>query len=237
MFDQAERIFEAPLQYRNFISGEFTDALEGGVISRESPAHGRMVSQYPASTRADAEAVLAALGAPARLQIDRQVPGWFHPGRSGRLTLGPKRSLAAFGEVHPRVLRAQGIKGAAVAFSVELAAIPEPRKSEATRPALSISDLQAVERDYAFVLDARTEAQAVVQAAQGADKALIESVRVFDEFAGPKAEAQMGAGRKSLAITVRLQPQARTLTEDEIEAVSARIVEKVAKATGGSLRR
>jgi phenylalanyl-tRNA synthetase beta chain len=51
------------------------------------------------------------------------------------------------------------------------------------------------------------EAQAVVQAAQGADKALIESVRVFDEFAGPKAEAQMGAGRKSLAISVRLQPR------------------------------
>jgi phenylalanyl-tRNA synthetase beta chain len=176
------------------------------------------------------------LGAPARLQIDRGVPGWFHPGRAGRLTLGPKRALASFGELHPRVLRAHGIKGAAVAFTIELEAIPEPRRAEATRPALAISDLQAVDRDFAFVLDATCEAQAVVQAAQGADKALIESVRVFDEFAGPKAEAQMGAGRKSLAITVRLQPVDRTLTEDEIEAVSAKIVEKVGKATGGTLR-
>jgi phenylalanyl-tRNA synthetase beta chain len=86
------------------------------------------------------------------------------------------------------------------------------------------------------VLDAGVEAQAVLTAAQGADKALIESVGVFDEFAGPRAEAQMGAGRKSLAITVRLQPRERTLTEAEIEAVSAKVVEKVAQATGGVLR-
>ncbi|WP_209424458.1 phenylalanine--tRNA ligase subunit beta [Pararhodobacter sp. SW119] len=211
-----------------------TGLLVGHAGPRDPHGSRRAVDAFDA--RADAEAVLAALGAPARVQIDRQVAGWFHPGRAGRLTLGPKRGLAAFGEVHPRVLRSHGIKGAAVAFTVELAAIPEPRKSEATRPALAISDLQAVERDFAFVLDARIEAQVVAQAAQGADKALIESVRVFDEFAGPKAEAQMGAGRKSLAISVRLQPMERTLTEEEIEAVSAKIVEKVAKATGGSLR-
>ena len=75
-----------------------------------------------------------------------------------------------------------------------------------------------------------------VTAAQGADKALIASVRVFDQFAGDKAEAQMGAGKKSIALTVRLQPQAKTLTDAEIEAVSARIVDKVSKATGGTLR-
>ncbi|MFZ8941461.1 MAG: hypothetical protein ACO2ZK_05605, partial [Gemmobacter sp.] len=101
---------------------------------------------------------------------------------------------------------------------------------------LALHDLQAVERDFAFVLDARTEAQAVVQAALGADKALIEGVRVFDEFAGPAAEAQLGAGRKSLAISVRLQPTGATLTEADIEAVGRRIVEKVGKATGGVLR-
>jgi phenylalanyl-tRNA synthetase beta chain len=211
-----------------------TGLLVGHAGPRDPHGSRRAVDAFDA--KADAEAVLFALGAPARLQADRQVAGWFHPGRAGRLTLGPKRALATFGELHPRVLRGHGIKGAAVAFTVELAAIPEPRRAGATRPALAISDLQAVERDFAFVLDARTEAQAVVQAAQGADKALIESVRVFDEFAGPKAEVQMGEGRKSLAITVRLQPKDRTLTEDEIEAVSARIVEKVARATGGSLR-
>ena len=100
-----------------------------------------------------------------------------------------------------------------------------------------MSDLQAVERDFAFVLDKGVEAGAVVTAAQGGDKSLIASVRVFDEFGGERAEAQMGAGKKSLAISVRLQPTHRTLTDDEIEAVARRIIDKVEKATGGQLRR
>ena len=86
------------------------------------------------------------------------------------------------------------------------------------------------------MLDARVEAEAVLKAARSADKALIADVSVFDVFAGARAEAQMGAGRKSLAIAVRLQPTVATLTEAEIEAVSARVVAAVEKATGGSLR-
>ena len=99
------------------------------------------------------------------------------------------------------------------------------------------SDLQPVERDFAFVVDQTVEALVLVNAAQGADKTLIESVRVFDQFVGERAEAQMGAGKKSVALTVRLQPSDQTLTEAGIEAVSARIVEKVMKASGGVLRR
>jgi phenylalanyl-tRNA synthetase beta chain len=182
--------------------------------------------------RADAEAVLAALGAPARFQFPRGAKGWWHPGRSSRITLGPKIVLAAFGELHPRVLRAMDVKGPAVGFSVHLQAIPEPKNTSATRPALQISDLQAVERDFAFILDADVEAINVLNAAQGADKALIEDVRVFDEFIG----GSLGAGKKSLAITVRIQPTDKTLTDEEIERVGRAVVEKVAKATGGVLR-
>jgi phenylalanyl-tRNA synthetase beta chain len=104
------------------------------------------------------------------------------------------------------------------------------------RPALILSDLQAVERDFAFVVDTGVEALTAVNAALGADKVLIETVRIFDQFTGDKAEAQMGPGKKSIALTVRLQPRDKTLTEAEIEAVAARIVEKVSKATGGTLR-
>lgn len=211
-----------------------TALLVGAAGPRDPHGSRRAVDLYDA--KADAEAVLAALGAPARMQADRAVAPWFHPGRAGRLTLGPKTVLATFGEVHPRILRAYGIKGAAVALTLHPDAVPMPRNASSTRPALVLGGLQAVERDFAFVLDERVEALAVVNAAQGADKALIESVRVFDEFAGDKAEAQMGAGKKSLAITVRLQPQGKTLTEDEIEAVGARIIDKVGKATGGVLR-
>ena len=205
-----------------------------GANGPRDPHHARRpVDLYDA--KADAEAVLAAIGAPARTQSDRAVASWFHPGRAGRLTLG-RNALASFGEVHPRVLKAYGIKGAAVAFTLPVAAAPMPKNATSTRPALVLNDLQSVDRDFAFVLDADVESLAVVNAAQGADKVLIESVRVFDEFTGDKAAVQMGAGKKSLAIAVRLAPQGKTLTEEEIEAVSAKIVDKVAKATGGVLR-
>ncbi len=182
--------------------------------------------------KADVEAVLAALGAPVRTQILRGAENWWHPGRHGRICLGPKKVLAVFGEIHPRVLRDLDIKGPVVGFSVWPDRIPERRRSVSTRAALATRDLQAVERDFSFVVDAGVEAQVVVNAAKAADRELIDEVRVFDEFAGP----DLGQGRKSLAIAVRLQPVQRTLTDEEIEAVSSGIVAKVTKATGGILR-
>ncbi|WP_128514835.1 phenylalanine--tRNA ligase subunit beta [Tabrizicola thermarum] len=207
--------------------------LVGATAPRDPHGSRRMVDVFDA--KADAEAVLSALGAPARVQITRKAAPWWHPGRSGVIGLGPN-TLATFGEIHPRVLQAMDVKGPAVAFTILIANIPAPKVKTPTRPALAISDLQAVERDFAFVVDAKVEALTAVNAAQGADKALIESVRVFDQFTGDKAEAQMGPGKKSIALTVRLQPQDKTLTEAEIEAVSAKIIEKVTKATGGTLR-
>jgi phenylalanyl-tRNA synthetase beta chain len=210
-----------------------TGLLVGAAAPRDPHGSRRPVDVFDA--KADAEAVLAALGAPLRTQISRKAAAWWHPGRSGVIGLGPN-AMATFGELHPRVLQAMEVKGPAVAFTVLVANVPAPKVRTATRPALAISDLQAVERDFAFVVDKGVEALTAVNAAQGADKALIESVRVFDQFTGDKAEAQMGAGKKSIALTVRLQPVTATLTEAEIEAVSARIIEKVTKATGGALR-
>ncbi len=207
--------------------------LVGHTAPRDPHGMRRPVDAFDA--KADAEAVLAALGAPARAQITRKVAGWWHPGRSGAIGLGPT-IIATFGEVHPKVLAALDVKGPAVAFTIMLAALPQSKVKTPTRPALTLSDLQAVERDFAFVIDAGIEALTAVNAAMGADKALIETVRVFDQFIGEKAEAQMGAGKKSIALAVRLQPRDKTLTEAEIEAVSAKIIDKVTKATGGTLR-
>ena len=205
-----------------------------GAHAPRGPHHARRpVDVFDA--KADAEAVLGATGAPARAQIDRKVAPWWHPGRSGAIRLGPNR-LATFGEVHPRILRAMDVKGPAVAFTVEIDTVPQPRARATTRPALQLSDYQAVERDFAFVVDEGVEASAIVNAALGADKALIARVSVFDQFTGDKARAQMGEGKKSVAITARLEPRNKTLTEAEIEAVAAKIVAKVGKATGGTLR-
>ena len=210
-----------------------TGLLVGYSAPRDAYGSRRPVDIFDA--KADAEAVLAALGAPARVQITRKVAGWWHPGRSGAVSLGPN-VMATFGEVHPAVLAQMGVKGPAVAFTIQLASIPFPKVKTPTRPALSISDLQAVERDFAFVVDARMEALVAVNAALGADKALIAGVRLFDQFVGERAEAQMGVGKKSIALTVRLQPTVATLTDAEIEAASAKVIEKVTKATGGTLR-
>ncbi|MEO0357787.1 MAG: phenylalanine--tRNA ligase subunit beta [Pseudomonadota bacterium] len=189
----------------------------------------RSVDLYDA--KADAEAILSALGAPARVQFQRGISDWWHPGRSARMALG-KTSLAAYGELHPRVVEQFDVKGPVVGFAVHLKNIPVPTAKSATRPALKLSDLQAVERDFAFVVPADVEAVTLVNAALGADKALIEDVRVFDEFIG----GSLGEGQKSLAVTVRIQPTDTTLTDKDIEAVADKVVTKVTKATGGTLR-
>lgn len=214
--------------------GEQKTVVTGLLVGRTTPkdVHGasRPVDIYDA--KADAEAVLAAMGAPAKVQILRGAEEWWHPGRHGKICLGPKKVLGVFGEIHPKVLRALDVKGPAMGFTLWPEEIPLPRKADPNRGALHVPDLQAVERDFAFVVDADVEALTLVNAAAGADKALIESVRVFDEFIG----GSLGEGKKSLAITVRMQPSEKTLTEKDIEAVGGRIVEKVEKATGGQLR-
>jgi phenylalanyl-tRNA synthetase beta chain len=182
--------------------------------------------------KADAEAVLSAMGAPAKAQILRGAAGWWHPGRHGMVCLGPKKVLGIFGELHPKVLAAMDVKGPAMAFTLFPAEIPTPKDTSASRGAVTLPEFQSVDRDFAFVVDAEVEAAALANAAQGADKSLIADVRVFDEFIG----GSLGEGKKSIALTVHLQPTDRTLTEDEIDAVAAKVVEKVTKATGGVLR-
>ncbi|PTV95815.1 phenylalanyl-tRNA synthetase beta subunit [Rhodobacter aestuarii] len=208
--------------------------LVGASAPRDPWGSRRAVDVYDA--KADVEAVLSAIGAPARAQINRKVAGWFHPGRSGNIALGPNL-MASFGEVHPKVLREMGVKGPAVAFTLHIAAVPFPKVKTPTRAALKLSDLHAVERDFAFVVDAGVEAITAVNAAYGADKTLIEAVSVFDQFTGAKAEEQMGPGKKSIALSVRLQPRDKTLTDAEIEAVAQKVVDKVTKATGGTQRK
>lgn len=227
-------LFEVGAAFAGGEPGEERTEIAGVLTGRTGPkdVHGasRPVDVFDA--KADLEAALAAVGAPAKVQILRDGPEWFHPGRHGRICLGPKKVLGIFGELHPKVLQALDVKGPAVAFTFWPEEVPLPRSKSASRAALVAPDLQAVERDFAFVLDRDVPALDVVNAASGVDKGLIEEVRVFDEFVG----GSVGEGKKSLAITVRLQPVEATLKEADIEAVSAKIVEKVEKSTGGTLR-
>jgi phenylalanyl-tRNA synthetase beta chain len=184
--------------------------------------------------KADMLAVLeSAMGAPMTAPIKAGAARWYHPGRSGTLALGPK-VLGYFGQLHPLVLAWFGLehdlKGPVVAFEVFLDAIPEPKSKG--RSVFAPSPYPAVERDFAFVVDAKVTADELLKAAKAADRVLIERAELFDVYEGKG----VGEGKKSLAIAVRLQPKDKTLTDVEIEAVAAKIVAAVTKATGGTLR-
>ena len=176
-------------------------------------------------------AIETAMGGAMTAPIKSGAPSWYHPGRSATLALGPK-VLAFFGEVHPRILSVFDLKGPAAAFEIFLDAIPEPKAKAKARAAFSPSPFPAVERDFAFVLDSMIAADDVVKAARGVDRLLVERIDVFDVYEG----TGVPEGKKSLAVSVRLQPKEKTLTDAEIDAVSQKIVAAVAKATGAVLR-
>ncbi|CAO4195717.1 phenylalanine--tRNA ligase subunit beta [Methylorubrum extorquens] len=184
--------------------------------------------------KADALALLAALGVPTGgLQIVAGGPDWLHPGRSGTLQFGPKNVVGHFGELHPRLLKAMDLKGTLVAFEITLDSLPLPRhRPTKAKPALVLPDLQAISRDFAFVVPRDVPAADILKAAQGAERKLITGIEVFDLYEG----AGIPDGSKSVAVAVRLQPSERTLTDAEIEAVSAKIVAEVSKKTGATLR-
>ncbi len=184
--------------------------------------------------KGDLMALLEALGAPVgSLQLTQdQNRDWWHPGRSARLQLGPKTVMAEFGALHPRVLKALDADGPMLAFEIVLDAVPEPRgqKSKA-RGAANLANLMPLTRDFAFVVEDGKAAGDLVRAVTGADKALIAEVRVFDVYRG----AGVPEGMKSVALEVVIQPVEATLTEVEIETLSAKVVAAGAKV-GATLR-
>src|SRR4029077_9957623 len=184
--------------------------------------------------KADALAVLGPAGAPPQaMQVVPGGPGWLHPGRSGTIQIGPQNVLGYFGELHPRALDALDAEGPLMAFEVILERIPEPKaKPTRAKPALELSAFQPVTRDFAFVVERAVKAGDLVRAAQNVDRKLIASVTVFDVYEGKGIEPH----KKSIAIAVTLQPREKTMTDEEIDAVAAKIVAEVSKRTGGVLR-
>jgi phenylalanyl-tRNA synthetase beta chain len=225
-------LFETGPVFSGGEPGEQTLAA-AGLRSGASPRHWAEPSRAPDAmdAKADALAVLSALGMNLEaVQVTADAPAWFHPGRSGSFRFGPKVVLGCFGELHPRVLAALDLEGPVAAFELDLAAVPEPKRRRRGNPHLP--PFQPVVRDFAFVVAEEVAAEAVLRAAKGAERSLIEAVALFDVYRGPG----IAAGRKSLAIAVTIQPRERTLTEAEIDAVGQKVISAVAKATGAVLR-
>ncbi|RZJ96951.1 MAG: phenylalanine--tRNA ligase subunit beta [Brevundimonas sp.] len=206
-----------------------------GLVAPRSARHwGGAAEDALFALKGDLIALLDQLGAPtASLQlVQGQNRDWWHPGRSARLQLGPKNVMVEFGALHPRVLKALDADAPMLAFEIVLDAVPEPRgaKSKA-RGAANLSSLMPLTRDFAFVVEDAKPTGDLVRAVTGADKVLISDVRVFDVYRGKGVDD----GFKSVALEVELQPVEATLTDAEIEAVSARIVAAASK-TGAQLR-
>lgn len=182
--------------------------------------------------KADAMAVIEAAGIPAAgLQVAREAPAWYHPGRSGVLKMGTN-VVARFGEIHPETLEALDVKGPVVGFEVMLENIPQPKKKGTAKPLLALASLQPVSRDFAFLVDSGVEADALSRAIRGSDKDLITDVQIFDIYTGKGVPE----GKKSVALAVTLQPRQQTLTDADIETIGRKIVDAVASKTGGVLR-
>jgi phenylalanyl-tRNA synthetase beta chain len=183
--------------------------------------------------KADVVDVLTGCGLNANaLQITREAPGYYHPGRSGSVKMG-NVVIAYFGEVHPGVLDDMGIKFACAGMEVFFERIPAPRKKSGTAlPKLTLSALQPVSRDFAFILPEAVEADILPRTIRSVDRELIVDVQIFDVYQG-KGVAE---GHKSVALQVVLEPNEKTLTDAEIEALSQKIIDFVAKKTGATLR-
>lgn len=207
-----------------------TGLRSGHAAPKHWNAPSRAVDVFDA--KADALAVLENCGVnTGNLVVSTDAPEWYHPGRSGALRLGPT-VLAYFGEIHPSTLAALRREESFAGFEVFLQNLPVPKKKSAAKELLRPSPFQPLSRDFAFTVDAAVEADKIVRAIRGTEKNLITGATVFDIYTGKGVEP----GKKSVAVAVTIQPVEKTLTEEEITALSNKIVEGVVKQTGGVLR-
>ncbi len=183
------------------------------------------------------EQALEQLGFPLKqLGVRRADYTFLHPGRSGAFTLGPKNEVAFFGELHPNIATIFGVKGSSVCFSINLEKLPLQKRKKILKPSLKLYDLQAVERDFAFVVDKDIAMSVITEAVFKSDVSVIEKVNVFDVFEGALANEQLGEDKKSIAISVRIQPRIKTFNEKDIEDISTKIITSVFELSGGYLR-
>ena len=230
--EQSVRLFEIGRRYIGDTEHPTLTLVMAGDAAPRSWRSGKARDFDGYDAKEAALALLEAAGAPvANLLVMGEAGDAFHPGRSATLRLGPKNILATFGMLHPRVAKAMDLDGAVAAVEIFLDAIPEKRSTGFLRPAFAPAQLQAVTRDFAFLVDADLPADALVRAVKGADKKAIVDARLFDVFTGTGVEE----GKKSLAIEVTLQPADKSFTDEELKAISDKIVASAEKQ-GATLR-
>ncbi len=233
----SSRLFEIGRRYFRGANGLSDERLTLGIVlAGEKTQRGWQTGKAQGFDAFDAKALvlqlLEAAGAPvANLMVMGDAGAQFHPGQSATLRLGPKVVLARLGMVHPATLKAFDLRGPVAAVELFLDAIPAKKNAAFARPPFAPPALQAVTRDFAFFVPEALSAGDLVRAVQGADKANITGVRVFDVFAG----AGVPEGCKSIALEVTLQPGEKSFTDADLKAISEIIVAAAGKL-GAELR-
>jgi phenylalanyl-tRNA synthetase beta chain len=233
----SSRLFEIGRRYFRAADGLSDERPTLGIVlAGEKTPRGWQSGKAKAFDAYDAKALalqlLEAAGAPvASLMVMGDAGPQFHPGQSATLRLGPKVVLARFGMVHPATLKAFDADGPIAAVELFLDAIPAKKGAAFARPGFTPPALQAVTRDFAFLVPANLAAGDLVRAVQGADKASITGVRVFDVFQGQGVPE----GKKSIAVEVTLQPGEASFKDADLKAIAEKVVAAAAKL-GGELR-
>lgn len=233
------RLFEVGRRYFRNADGTSDEKLTLGFVlagdkGSRSWQSGKAGAFSPFDAKAEVAAILAAVGAP----VDKLMPfgaddegAIWHPGQSGTLRLGPKQILAEYGTLHPALVKAFDLKGTVVAGQVFISTIPAKRAASPIRETYAPPALQAVNRDFAFLVDANVPAADLVRAVKSADKNAIVDARLFDSFSGQGVPE----GQKSLAIEVTLQPGDKSFTDADLKAVADKVVASAGKL-GATLR-
>jgi phenylalanyl-tRNA synthetase beta chain len=222
------RLFEVGRRYLSDAERPTASFVLAGERSARGWREGKAKTFDAFDAKADVLALLEAAGAPiGNLQVFPDAGATWHPGRSATLGLGPKTILASFGELHPALAKALDAPQGLVAGEIYLDAIPAPRSSGRARSQYSPPQLQAVSRDFAFLVSTDVTAESLVRAIRGSDKAAITAVRLFDRFDSPDG--------LSLAFEVTMQPSDKSFTEEDLSAISAKVV-AAAEKLGARLR-
>ena len=168
--------------------------------------------------------------------IDNETPNYYHPGKSARLFLNKEkdRIAAYFGEIHPNVLKNIDVKTESlVGFEIFIDNLKLPKKSlNDQKTNFVTSDYQKSERDFAFVVNKKVNAQDLIDVISNIDQDLISNIKVFDVYEGDN----IPDGQKSIAISVTIQSLEKTLNDNDLEKINKSIIDTVENKTGAKIR-
>ena len=172
----------------------------------------------------------------SKIAISNKTKKWYHPGRSGLLSLGSPDGpeLAYFGEIHPSIIKRLDLRTDNVlGFEIFLDNIPESRKKiRESRPQFVFSDYQKVVRDFAFIIDKKFQSKELVEIIKKIDTNIIREVKVFDVYEGENVPDD----KKSIALNITLQAFDKTLNEHDLEQLSQKIISTIKEKTGATIR-